>query len=164
MEILPLNKCPQFVPILAHWAYLYWYVNRNVKFATVEADYRRRADFSALPVSWVALDRGFPIGMVSLKEFDLQSHRHLSPWLSALYVIPQFRRRGFAELLINDVIRHAELIGHEHVHLFTDNRNATYLSGYYESRGWNLIEKTYDNDGLYTEIFRIDMMPANLKK
>lgn len=154
MDIIPLSECPQHVPILAHWAFLHWYINRNVSFEVVEADYRRRSDFRFLPISWVALHKGMPVGMVSLKEFDLQSHRHLSPWLSALYVIPQFRKRGIAENLIKEVIACATQQGQPFIHLFTDHRNASYLSTYYQKRGWDLLEKTIDNDGLYTDIFR----------
>jgi predicted N-acetyltransferase YhbS len=155
MEIVPLSSCPHFVPVLAHWAYLHWYLHRNVRFSAVEADYKRRANESVLPISWVALERGMPIGMVSLKEYDLQSHRQLTPWLSALYVIPQFRKKGVGEGLIARVIAFATEKGYHAVHLFTDHRNTAYLSGYYEKRGWMLIERAFDNDGNYTEIFRI---------
>jgi len=157
MEIVPLASCPHFVPVLAHWAYLHWYLHRNIRFSAVEADYRRRASDSILPVTWVALERGMPIGMVSLKDYDLQSHRQFSPWLSALYVIPQFRKKGVGDSLIAQTISFATEKGYRAVHLFTDHRNTTYLSGYYKKRGWELIERAFDNDGHYTESFRISI-------
>lgn len=154
MEIVPLSSCPQYVPILAHWAFVHWYLDRNISFEVVESDYRRRADFSSLPVCWTAIHLGMPVGMVSLKEYDLQSHRHLKPWLSALYVIPQFRKKGIGERLINQVISYAGSHNMNELHLFTDHRDSDYLSEYYRIRGWNLLERTLDNDGQYTEIMR----------
>jgi len=154
MEIVPLSSCPQHVPILAHWAFIHWYINRNIRFEIVESDYRRRADFSSLPVCWVAVHLGMPIGMVSLKEYDLQSHRHLTPWLSALFVVPQYRNKGIGEKLINEVVSYATKSNTNALHLFTDHRNSEYLSQYYHSRGWELLEKTLDNDGMYTEILK----------
>ena len=150
--IVPLSKCSQYSPILAHWAFFQWYHTRNVDFRAVEADYRRRADSTALPVSWVALADNVPAGMVSLKEHDLSSHAHLSPWLSALYVIPEFRRQGIAAGLIDAVVDYARSKGYKELFLFTDNKNSAYLSRYYTERGWTLYERVRDQDGMEIEV------------
>ena len=151
--IVPLSFCPHYSPILAHWAYFQWYHERQVSFKAVEADYRRRAGFDSLPVSWVALEGDTPVGMVSLKEHDLASHQHLGPWLSALYVLPPFRRRGVAGALISEVLMSAKERGASKIYLFADHRNLSYLSRFYSSRGWKLEEKTFDGEGKNTEIY-----------
>lgn len=157
MEIMPLSQSPQYSAILAHWAYFQWYHDRKVSFKAVEADYRRRADFESLPVSWVAFSGDLPVGMVSLKDHDLVSHSHLSPWLSALYVLPQYRRRGIAESLIHTVTSYAHEQGNSQLYLFADHRNLFYLSGYYSARGWSFCEKAVDGEGNDTEIYRVDV-------
>jgi GNAT superfamily N-acetyltransferase len=153
MEIVPLSLCPHYSPILAHWAYFQWYHERKVSFKAVDSDYRRRSCFDDLPVSWVAMDGDTPVGMVSLKEHDLSSHPHLSPWLSALYVLPLYRRRGIAGSLISKILSNAKDRGFSKVYLFADHRNLSYLSRYYSSRGWKLEEKTVDGEGMNTEIY-----------
>lgn len=153
MKIMPLSQCFQYSVILAHWAYFQWYHDRNVSFSAVEADYRRRADFDSLPVSWVAFSGDIPVGMVSLKDHDLASHTHLRPWLSALYVLPQYRRRGIAESLIDTVASYAHERKNTRLYLFADHRNLLYLSGYYSARGWNFCDKAVDGEGNDTEIY-----------
>ena len=157
MEIVPLSKVPQYSPILAHWAFMQWYVNRNTNFSTVMADYHRRADFTSLPVSFAAIVNGAPVGMASFKEFDLQSHRHFSPWLSALYVIPEFRKKGIGEKLIYALTDFAWEQHFQQIYLFTDHRDTNHLTVYYEKRGWSTIENTIDNDGLSTTIMKIKL-------
>ena len=157
IEVVPLSAFPQYSPILAHWAYFQWYHERNVSFKAVDLDYRRRSSFDDLPVAWVALDRDLPVGMVSLKDHDLATHQHLRNWLSALYVIPQYRRRGIAGLLISSLLTNARERGYSRVHLFADNRNLSYLSYFYKSRGWKLEERTLDGEGRNTEIYSIDI-------
>jgi GNAT superfamily N-acetyltransferase len=136
------------------WAFGYWYANSGILFSAVFADYQRRADFSSLPVTWVAVEDGKPVGIVSLKEYDLLSHKHLTPWLSALYVIPEYRKRGIARKLIETVIDYASSLGYSSVHLFTDNRKNDYLERYYSSLGWSTIEKTLDHRGEPTRVMR----------
>jgi GNAT superfamily N-acetyltransferase len=152
MKISPLTHHPDFIRTVAIWAFGHWYVNSGIKFSTVEADYMRRSDFSSLPVTWVAVEDSIPVGMVSLKEQDLLTHKHLTPWLSALYVIPEYRKRGIAEKLIATVIDYADSLGFDTVNLFTDNRKGDYLLRYYSSRGWIVSDKTYDQAGKPTNI------------
>jgi GNAT superfamily N-acetyltransferase len=152
MIICPLTQYPDFIRTVAIWAFGHWYVNSGIKFSTVEADYQRRSDFSSLPVTWVAVEDSIPVGMVSLKEQDLHTHKHLTPWLSALYVIPSYRKRGIAGNLIDTVIDYADSLGFETVNLFTDNRKGDYLLRYYSRRGWIVSDKTYDQAGKPTNI------------
>jgi GNAT superfamily N-acetyltransferase len=152
MEIFPLSERAEFIKPLSLWAFGHWYVNRGIKFTAIEADYARRADFSNLPVTWVAVEDALPVGMVSLKEHDLTSHRNLTPWLSALYVIPQYRRRGIAVRLIDTVLCFAQVQEYNSVHLFTDHRKINYLTRYYLNRGWEIVEHTFDIEGNPTNI------------
>lgn len=157
MQILSLSQCPQYSPILAHWAYFQWYNDRNISFKAVEADYRRRADAEFLPVSWVAFEGDLPVGMISLKEHDLSSHSHLAPWLSALFVIPVYRRRGIANALIDTVTAEAKDRGYPKIYLFADHKNLSYLSRYYAARGWMFEEKASDGDGCETAVYSLSL-------
>jgi GNAT superfamily N-acetyltransferase len=157
MKIVSLSQCPQYSPILAHWAYFQWYNDRTISFKVVDADYRRRSETGSLPVSWVAFDADTPVGMISLKTHDLSSHTHLSPWLSALYVLPLFRRRGIANMLISTVIENAKTLGFSRLYLFADHKNLAYLSRFYEARGWHFEEKAVDGDGNETAVYSFQL-------
>ena len=162
MIIRPLSDYPEYIKIVAMWAFGYWYSNSGILFSAVLADYQRRADFSSLPVAWVAVEDNKPIGIVSLKEYDLLSHKHLTPWLSALYVIPDFRKQGIAQKLIETVADYASSLGFQSLYLFTDNRKNDYLIQYYSSRGWTTVEKTLDHRGVPTNIMNY-VIPSKRK-
>lgn len=40
------------------------------------------------------------IGTVALLNEDLRSHMHLGPWLTCLYVYPQYRNKGYGQTLL----------------------------------------------------------------
>jgi len=153
VEILPLEQCPQYAPILAHWSYGEWYLNRTIEFELVLRAYKKRAREGVMPFSYVSLVNTMPAGMVSLKENDLWSRKDLNPWLASLYVMPGFRKLGIAEMLINRVIEASRGIGLPRIFLFLGETESGTLENYYIKRGWKYYEDAVDNDGKDTKIF-----------
>ena len=151
--IKPLKDLPAYAPILAYWSYRKWYRNRNVEFDHLIKSYRKRADDKSLPISWIAIEDGMPVGMVSLKDNDLWSRKDINPWLASLYVEPDFRRRGIGEQLINAVIQRARELNLARLHLFLDSEELSTLEEYYVKRGWTFLETATDNDDNETKIF-----------
>ncbi len=78
--------------------------------------------------------------------------QELSPWLSALYVSPEYRKRGIGNELINTVLNHCSRKGFKHVFLFIDIRYITHLEKYYKERGWIFLDEETDSDGNRTKI------------
>lgn len=153
IKIYPLQDKKIFFPILAFWAYTNWYLARNIPFNIILNEYKRRAGDTDPPFSFVALIDDIPAGMVTLKHNDLAARKDLFPWLSTLYVPPEFRERGVGEELINKVIYESREMGYGSLYLFIDNRNFTRLEEYYTSRGWQYLDSAPDSDGGIAKIY-----------
>ncbi len=157
-EIKFLKEIPFVSSILAHWAYQNWYLDSKIDLKTVICDYSKRDNSDVLPVTFVAvLKNNFPIGMISLKKSDLQSRPDLSPWLSALYVMPECRKQGVAENLINYLLKFCRNNDINRVHLFIDKKNEKYLENYYSLRGWKINSEAINHKNEMVRIFYYDI-------
>ncbi len=157
MEIMPLHMVPDYAPILAHWSYMEWYRSRSMDFTLVLKAYQERAKNKTAPLSFVALDRSLPVGMVTLKRDDLWSRKDLNPWLASLYVLPEYRKGGTGQALIRAVTAKADELGYPRLHLFLGQHDRNWLERYYLNRGWAVSESAVDNDGIETKILIYDL-------
>ena len=155
--ILPLDKCPEYAAICAHWSYLQWYLKRDIPFDVNLLAYNQRAANDSLPRVFVAFVDSFPVGMVSLKQDDMWSRKDLSPWLSALYVIPEFRKVGLGDRLITCVTDEAAIRGFKELFLFLDHNEEQYLAQFYEKRGWQYLADDMNNDNTIAKIYRFSL-------
>ncbi len=152
LKIYPLSEKKSLYPILAYWSYNNWYLTRNVSFKIVLHEYRRRAEPDSLPCSFIAFWGELPVGMISIKDTDMISRRELSPWLSALYVSPEYRERGIGTELIKTVQNFSSYKGFKRIFLFIDIRYLEKLEKYYAERGWIFLDEDLDSDGNITKI------------
>jgi len=152
LKIYPLSEKKSLYPILAYWSFNNWYLHRNISFKLVLHEYKRRAEPDSLPCSFIAFWGELPVGMVSLKATDMIKRQELSPWLSALYVSPDYRERGIGTELIRAVLNLCSYKGFPRVFLFIDSRFMKQLESYYKSRGWIFLDEETDSDGNRTKI------------
>ena len=157
IQIVPLDECGQYAAICAHWSYGQWFAQRDISFDINLLTYKERAASKALPRVFVICVDSFPVGMVSIKENDMRSRSDLSPWLSALYIMPEYRNRGLGERLIEHAREHIRQLGAAAIHLFIDVLNETNLAAYYEKLGWVFVGESLDNDGFNAKIYRFDL-------
>jgi predicted N-acetyltransferase YhbS len=115
-------------------------------------EYKKRSESNELPCSFVAFWDGFPVGMVSLRKKDLLNREDLTPWLSALYVLHDYRNRGIGSELIKAVLNLSRKKGFKKIFLFIDNRDIHELEKYYSARGWMFLDNGSDSDGNNTKI------------
>ena len=95
---------------------------------------------SDLPTTFVALRDGALLGSASLVRQTI-THPHLSPWLSSVYVDPQYRGQGIASALVGRVERAAAEMGSRRIYLFTPSSEKLYAS-----LGWQLMEYSRHHD------------------
>ncbi len=152
LKIYPLSEKKSIYPILAYWSYQNWYLNRNVPFKLVMHEYKRRSEIDALPCSFVAFWNELPVGMVSIKETDMLRRQELSPWMSALYVSPEYRNKGIGSELIKAVLNFCSYKGFKRIYLFIDSRHKDELESFYGSREWVFFDEDTDSDGNLTKI------------
>jgi len=160
LQILPLSEKKALYPIPALWAYINWYLSRDIPFNIILNEYKRRAAGTGPPYTFLALINDIPAGMVTLKESDLSSRKDLSPWLSALYVVPEFRNQGIGNDLLKFIIHESLKAGHRELYLFIDNRNRENLKKYYTKRGWKYFDSSPGPDGAIAEIYSSLIEPS----
>jgi len=88
----------------------------------------------AIPMSWVAILDGEPVGSVKLIEQDMATHPELSPWLSSLYVVDEHRGEGIAAKLIDRCETAARTLGHETIYLYTTTAEGIFLKAGWQTR------------------------------
>jgi len=157
IQIFPLDERPQYAAVCAHWSYGQWVARRDVSFDINLLVYQERASSKTLPRTFVICSDSFPAGMVSVKENDMRSRLDLSPWLSALYVMPGYRKKGLAERLVECVKEYARALGFAAIYLFIDVSDESKLTVYYEKSGWIYVGESPDNDGFNARVYKFDL-------
>ena len=86
----------------------------------------------------VALDEDNNLlGFASLIEHDMETHLDLSPWLAALYVLSEHRRKGIGEVLAKRIIIEAKKLNIKQIFLFT---SIGFKVDFYSKIGWMPIK------------------------
>jgi predicted N-acetyltransferase YhbS len=136
MKLANLKEHAEFVPLLAGWHHAQWgELNPQRTLASrVEALQRHLSD-EPIPVTFVAIEDGAPIGSASLVERDLATHVHLSPWLASVYVAPAHRRQGIGGQLVRRIVGEAAALNVGELFLFTLDQER-----FYRDLGWKVIE------------------------
>jgi GNAT superfamily N-acetyltransferase len=113
------------------------YQQRGQTFEHARANYRERTNIDRLPLTLVALHNRELVGTVSLKYHDLDTRPDLDPWLGALFVLPGWRKRGVASLLMNRVVDEARRLKLPELFLWTSSAEGLYLK-----LGWRVVERS----------------------
>ena len=69
---------------------------------------------------------GQPAGSCLFVREEIDPRHDLTPWLAALYVAPEFRRRGVARALVRAIEQHARGVGCCELFLYTVTAEAVY--------------------------------------
>ncbi|PZW48768.1 acetyltransferase (GNAT) family protein [Humitalea rosea] len=132
MRIIPLGGSG-FEAEVCGWLHRAWWEEDGWSLAeTIE--YCAGARGPGIPMVWVAVAGGMPLGTVALDEDDLFDRADLNPWLASLYVRPDARREGIGAALVRMVERHAAAAGFARIWLFTPD-----AAEFYARLGWRPI-------------------------
>ncbi len=137
IHIRALSERPEHAPLLAEWFRAEWpdYF-RNWSKERIVAEYLTAPPGGdGLPLVIVAECDGKPCGTVMLRTEWRDSHRHLSPWVGGLYVLPAFRGRSVARRLISALAQLAAQRGFASVYAGT-----TTLGRFLKTLGWEYQE------------------------
>jgi len=152
MRIDYLANHPDFIPMLSKWFLREWRDFYGDKTWEVVAEtFNERLHRSHIPLSLVAFEDNYPLGTISLLEESISTHRHLAPWLGALYVCEEKRQHGIGRQLIEAGMNEARKLGGDQ--LFIGIRKA---EDYYLKIGWQIVERT-NYHGENITIMRLDL-------
>lgn len=132
---------PEAIPILRQWFESEWapYYGPGGPGNALQ-DLQDSCNRGQLPVALVALYEGEVCGTAALKAESVSTHKHLTPWLAALLVMPSFRQRGVGERLIAAVENKASDLGFDRIYVGTGEGSGTPESALHR-RGWEFVDK-----------------------
>ncbi len=140
MRIEPLGDHPNLVTLTCEWHLPQFDPDGDMDFwlrARTE-----EARHGGVPCAWVAFADEEPVGSVSLVECNMDTRKDLTPWLAALFVVPEHRGRGIGAALVRRCEREAALAGAIRLHLYTER-----AAEYYRKLGWVVMsDEVYEGE------------------
>lgn len=131
-----------YIPAVAAWQQAeFGYLSPNTTAEQRSERLRNANDKVRLPISLVAIsnDDGTLVGSANVAATTL-THKHLTPWLSSVFVPPEHRGNGIASKLAQAAISEADRLGFENIYLFTPKNEALYAR-----LGWETFDHTAIN-------------------
>lgn len=98
-----------------------------------------------IPTTFVAHEGERFLGTVSVIVSDEARRPQYTPWVAALWVEPDHRRRGIGAALVERAADFAFGTGAHRIHLLSREHKR----GYYESLGWRCLEADVLEPGLH---------------
>ena len=90
-----------------------------------------------IPFALVAHDGEGFLGTSSVIASDLEERPQLSPWIAAVWVEEDARRRGIGAALVNRAAQDCFALGVSRAYLCARPR----MTGFYEALGWTVVER-----------------------
>jgi len=142
VEIAFLADYPEYLEILAGWAFQEWGRNTHGNTPNQVAErYKAYLNRDRVPFTLIALHQGQAAGCASLWLQDLHRRPDLTPWLAAVYVPAERRGLGIGSDLVSGVETAAARLGIPRLYLFTPDKQR-----FYERLGWELLEYNVHRD------------------
>ena len=134
-RIIGIADRPDLAPLLAGWLWEAFWRHDGHTLAEVEAVLAAGTIMRGPPQTFILLLDGVPSGTASLAAQDLDSRPDLTPWLAGVYVVPEARGQGLAQMLVGAVEDAARASGTRTLWLYTRRAERVYLRG-----GWQTVE------------------------
>lgn len=101
--------------MIAAWIYDEWWQDvEGSSLITLTDLLRTHLAPEHIPLTLIASLDTAPVGTATLLAHDVGTEQwpHLSPWLAALYVVPDYRHRSIGASLVNAIVCREVLGGH----------------------------------------------------
>ena len=154
LRIEQMANRTELLPVVAAWIYDEWWQDIEGSSLSQVADLlRTHLEPSHIPLTLVASMGTLPVGTATLLAHDVGTEQwpHLSPWLAAVYVVPEYRRRGIGASLVNAIVSEAAAARTEVLYLLTFERE-----DFYAQLGWEV----FDRAGEATVMSRVVAAPG----
>jgi GNAT superfamily N-acetyltransferase len=143
VRISYLADHPEALPVLKTWFETEWadYYGPTGP-GNAEQDLVAYSSREKLPVGLVAFYEAQLCGIAVLKPDSISTHKHLSPWAAAGFVVPRFRRRGIGASLVTALEGVARDLGYASIYCGT-----TTAVGLLTRNRWQFRERVrYDDE------------------
>lgn len=142
MKITYLASRPQHVSTVAKWVMDEWgHASPGTTLESLKEKFRTHLNRNTVPLTLLAMEADRPLGTASLVIHDMKDHQELSPWLSAVYVLPEHRGQGIGSKLVKSVELLSANLEVEKLYLFTPDHES-----FYTHMGWSVLERSSYHD------------------
>jgi GNAT superfamily N-acetyltransferase len=141
----PLAEHRELLPTLKQWFEAEWptYYGAGGP-GDAQRDLSAFANRHSLPVGILALRNQRVCGIAALKAESIATHKHLSPWAAAGFVVPGERGHGIGTGLVAALGREARTLGFRHIYCATGTAESLL-----RRCGWQFLERiVHDNEPL----------------
>jgi len=135
--ISDLRQCPEFFDIVADRIWQAWWRADGHPLDYISGRLRENMNATPIPFALVAHDGETFLGMASVIASDLAERPQLTPWVAAVWVEPQARRRGVGGELVHRATLDCFALGVSRAYLCARPQR----SAFYERLGWIAIER-----------------------
>ena len=125
--------------MVAAWIYNEWWQDIEGSSVSKVTDLlRAHLVPDCVPMTLVASLNVLPVGTATLLAHDIGTEQwpQLSPWLAAVYVVPEYRRRGVGSSLVHAIVSAAAAAGKDVLYLLTTEREE-----FYAQLGWDVFDR-----------------------
>lgn len=141
-DILDLSDVPHFLNTVADRLWRAWWAADGHSLADVEAALHVVIEAKGYPFTLVAARDGQFLGTVTSIMDDIEARPDWGPCLAALWVEPEARGHGIAEVMAGALMQRLAAKNFERVYLSAKPKMRTY----YLLRGWTMIDSDIDAD------------------
>ena len=103
-----------------------------------ETDLNDCCNHDEIPLALIAVGEDQKIlGTAALKARSIDTHRYLSPWLAAMFVVERYRGQGIGVALIKEIEKNAIRLGYNYVYVGSGGVTPAMRTG-----GWALLDES----------------------
>jgi len=155
--ISDLRQCPKFFDTVADRIWQAWWQPNGFPLDYISTRLRENMEATPIPFALVAHDGERFLGTCSVIASDLEERPHLTPWVAAVWVEEEARRRGVGAALVNRAAEDCFALGVIRAYLCARPR----MTHFYEGLGWMVIERNVGPHHL--GVFVRDRKPGDTK-
>ncbi|MBS7699031.1 MULTISPECIES: GNAT family N-acetyltransferase [unclassified Chelatococcus] len=141
-HITTLHQDPSFREVVSDRIWKAWWRDEGFSFEQIDQRVGLSLGPETIPSALVASSEAQFLGTVSLIDSDMDERPAYSPWVAALWVEPEHRRKGIGAMLVKAAATMAFEAGKAEAYLCATPDNAPFYIGL----GWRQIE--HDVKGL----------------
>jgi N-acetylglutamate synthase-like GNAT family acetyltransferase len=135
--ISDLRQWPTFFDTVADRIWQAWWQPNGYPLDYISTRLRENMEATPMPFALVAHDGEKFLGTSSVIASDLEERPQLSPWIAAVWVEEDARRRGIGAALVNRAAQDCFALGVSRAYLCARPQ----MTGFYEALGWTVVER-----------------------
>ena len=140
MRVEFLKDNPEFIDRIADLMFKEWgHIRQGTTIDRYYNYLREKLNSDKIPMTLIAKSESNELlGFASIVLSDMEINKGLSPWISGVFVVPEYRGKGFGGLLVDKLVQIASDLGFEKLYLYTFDKEK-----FYSDLSWKKIKDEF---------------------